>query len=150
MDDLSVELVEALESMGWFPGRAWEKLDVTVGKLREVCISVHPAAVGFLAEYGGLKFEHAGPGISVERAGFELDPSLAFGDEEMFTSWGELIGKELCPVGEYDEGRFFLAIDEEGCLYLVADWLASFGSGLRGFSCLLLGVAPETLYDSFP
>lgn len=37
---------------------------------------MHQAAERFLAEFGGLTFAHRGPGISLARAPFELDPLL--------------------------------------------------------------------------
>jgi hypothetical protein len=111
---------------------------------------MHEAAEGFLSEFGGLAFAHGGPGISRAREPLELDPLLAIGEDEMFREWGELIGEGIFPIGELDNGRYFLGIGESGALYLVSDWLARFGAGLIGMENLVLGVMPETVHDSYP
>ncbi len=110
---------------------------------------MHEAAEKFLAEFGGLTFEYGGPGISRAREPFELDPLLGLGEEDRFREWGELIGASLFPIGELDQGRYFLGLDGAGEIYLVADWLARFGAGMSGVESLILGVAPEVLYDRF-
>jgi hypothetical protein len=92
---------------------------------------LHDAAEAFLQEFGGLTVNVSGPGISCARTPFELDPELAWGEDDRFTEWGEAIGRHLCPLGELDHGRFFLGIDEVGVIYLVETWVASFGAMLR-------------------
>jgi hypothetical protein len=111
---------------------------------------MHQAAESFLSEFGGLSFEYGGDGISRAREAFEFDPLLALGEDDRFREWSELIGATLFPIGELDQGRCFLALDEAGMIYLVADWLAQFGVGLNGMESLILGVAPEVLYNCYP
>ncbi|MFJ8588158.1 SUKH-3 domain-containing protein [Streptomyces sp. NPDC093595] len=88
-----------------------------------------------------------GSGISRSREAFQIDPLLALGEDDRFSEWGELIGKAITPIGELARGRYFLGIDEEGMICLVADWLARFGIGANGVESLALGVAPEVLYN---
>ncbi len=111
---------------------------------------MHEAAEGFLSEFGGLSFEYGGDGISRARESFEFDPLLGLGEDDRFGEWGELIGRRLFPIGELDQGRYFLGLDEAATIYLVADWLGQFGVGLDGMESLILGVAPQVLYDCYP
>lgn len=149
MSELSKEAERTLLRSGWLPGRfvdpsAWRT------RLEDAGFVIHEAAERFLSEFGGLAFEFGGDGISRAREAFELDPLLALGEDDRFNEWGELIGVSLAPIGELDNGRYFLGLDESETVYLVADWLAQFGVGLAGLENLILGVAPETLYDHYP
>lgn len=108
---------------------------------------MHDAAERFLAEFGGLTFDLSGPGLSMARQPFELDPLLCLGEDDRFAEWGEVIGRSLFPLGELDKGRFFLGIDETGEVYLIETWLASFGPARDAIGNLILGIAPETRYE---
>ncbi|MFI7320378.1 SUKH-3 domain-containing protein [Streptomyces venezuelae] len=149
VSELSEEAERALLLAGWTPGRcvdtsAWR------ARLEDSGFVMHEAAESFLSEFGGLSFEYGGDGISRAREAFELDPLLALGEDDRFSEWGELTGVTLFPIGELDQGRYFLGLDEAGTIYLVADWLAQFGVGLNGMESLILGVAPQVLYDCYP
>jgi hypothetical protein len=136
------EAREVLEASGWRPGRKvdtgrWRSMFETVG------LAMHDAAEAFLQEFGGLTVNVSGPGISCARTPFELDPELAWGEDDRFAGWGESIGHRLFPLGELDHGRFFLGIDEVGVIYLVETWVASFGPMPQAMDNLVLGVAPR-------
>ena len=149
MTDLSKNVERALYSAGWVAGRS---VDTTTwrAQLESSGFVVHEAAERFLSEFGGLRFEYGGNGISRAREPFEFDPLLCLGEDDRFSEWGTLIGMSLSPIGELDLGRYFLGIDETGLIYLVADWLAEFGVGHDGIENLILGVAPNVLHDAFP
>lgn len=108
---------------------------------------MHEAAEVFLAEFGGLYVSVHGPGISCARTPFEFDPELAVGEEDRFSGWGETIGRHLFPLGELDEGRHFLGIDESSEIYLVEMWVGSFGRMPKAMENLVLGVMPRRLAD---
>jgi hypothetical protein len=110
---------------------------------------MHEAAEEFLSEFGGLVFDISGPGISCVREPFELDPLLAEGEEDRFADWSEVLGKSLYPIGEGDQGRYFLAIDGIGAIYLVADWVAAFGPADKALEGLTLGVAPTVVAEEY-
>lgn len=146
MSSWSAEVEDVLEASGWTPGRKvdtarWRSMFASVG------LDMHAAAEAFLEEFGGLTVHVSGPGISCARTPFELDPELAWGEEERFMEWGEAIGRHLYPLGELDHGRFFLGIDEVGVIYLVAGWIADFGPMPQAMENLVLGVAPRTIDD---
>ncbi|MER7501441.1 SUKH-3 domain-containing protein [Nonomuraea pusilla] len=143
-----MEFTEQVESV--LRAAGWERersVDVSEWRSRfgERGIDMHDAAAAFLAEFGGLTVEAGGSGAAFPRESFELDPSLAYGEEERFTAWSEIIGHSLFPLGELDRGRFFLAIDEETNVYLVADWIAGFGAMPGAMENLISGGRPERL-----
>lgn len=106
---------------------------------------MHATALSFLAEFGGLSFDVPGPRVTSAREPFELNPLFCLGEDDRFHEWGREIGRKVSPIGELDNGRFFLGLDEVGFIYLVADWLGRFGSGYEGVRHLALGYAPETV-----
>ncbi len=110
-------------------------------------IEMHSAAERFLAEFGGLVVDLRGPGRTAAKEPFELDPELCEGEEERFREWSAVLGRSLYPLGELDQGRYFLGIDTEGVLYLVIDWLGSFGPGDAGLIALCEGTMPQQIPD---
>ncbi|MEU1604727.1 SUKH-3 domain-containing protein [Micromonospora matsumotoense] len=145
VEDLRVVLLQA----GWEPERC---VDVARWRIpfAQAGLSMHDAAAVFLSEFGGLDFPYAGPGISRAREHVQLDPLLALGEEDLFIEWGQLVGRHIFPLGELDDGRYFIGIDESSSIYLVADWLGHFGEGMHGIESLILGVVPETVHTSYP
>lgn len=137
----SVEVEEVLRGAGWYPGRnsdpaPWRE------QLEADGFHIHPSAETFLREFGGLSVGHSGPGITRAREPFELDPLLALGEADRFGEWGQEIGRRLYPLGELDHGHAFLGLDEQGELYVVANWLARLGRMPDAMENLVLGVMP--------
>ncbi|MFD8702175.1 MULTISPECIES: SUKH-3 domain-containing protein [Kitasatospora] len=146
MQRFSDETERVLRAAGWQPGRqvdtgSWRR------RLESAGLPMHDAAEQFLSEFGGLLVEVDGPGISRARTPFELDPALADGEEDRFTDWSQEIGEAIVPVGELDNGRYFLGISDSGEIHLVADWLASFGPVGEALDGLILGIAPKIVRE---
>lgn len=137
----SVEVERVLRDAGWYPGR---DTDPTPWRepLEADGIHIHPAADNFLREFAGLTVDHGGPGITRAREPFELDPLLALGEADRFGEWSEEICRHLYPLGDLDHGHAFLGLDEQGELYVVANWLARFGRLPEAMENLILGVMP--------
>jgi hypothetical protein len=133
---------EELRAAGWYPGRQVDPVPLLAG-LDISRLFVHPAALKFLAEYGGLALTPDGPGVSLARQHFTLDPALCAGEEDRFIEWGQQLGRALLPIGDLDHGRFFLGIDEDSKVYLVETWVASFGPMPLALENLLSGVRPD-------
>ncbi|MFB4282316.1 MULTISPECIES: SUKH-3 domain-containing protein [unclassified Nonomuraea] len=141
--ELSVEAELVLRAAGWERGRG---IDISEWRSHFSAngIQLHDSAARFLSEFGGLSVDSSSGGGAPEP--FELDPSLAYGEEDRFIDWSEVIGHSLYPLGELDGGRFFLGIDEVGRIYLVANWIACYGTIPEGLENLIRGVAPKELY----
>ncbi|GHF37646.1 SUKH-3 domain-containing protein [Streptomyces griseosporeus] len=144
MSEWSPEVLQVLEAAGWTAGRRvntarWRSMFEGVG------MGMHHAAETFLQEFGGLTVSVSGPGISCAREPFELEPELAWGEDDRFSEWSEFLGRDLFPLGELDDGRCFLGIDETSEIYLVETWVASFGAMPRALENLILGVMPDMI-----
>ncbi|GAA2613585.1 SUKH-3 domain-containing protein [Paractinoplanes durhamensis] len=117
-----------LRRSGWFPGR---QVDIAPWRGAVAGVEMHPAAVAFLAEFGGLTVgvRGLGWGRTAMQEPFELDPTLCVGEDDRFVEWGEFLGRPLFPLGELDHGRFLLGMAEDGAIYLVSDWLGLIEDG---------------------
>lgn len=117
----SAETDRVLRGAGWHPGRSvpteeWE------GVLREHGgFEIHEAARRFLAEFGGLESTERGPGKTMARMGFRLDPTAAEWDDEIFDVLSEEAGVDLYPIGEADRRNAYLGIAPNGAVYIGMD-----------------------------
>ncbi|MFH8698934.1 SUKH-3 domain-containing protein [Streptomyces chartreusis] len=146
MSEWSPEVLDVLETSGWTAGRrvdtaGWRSMFEAVG------IVMHDAAEAFLQEFGGLSVSIGGPGINRAREPFELNPELAWGEDDRFFEWSASLGRRLFPLGELDGGRFLLGIDEDSEICLVETWVASFGPMPHALENLILGVKPRRIDD---
>lgn len=139
MEELSIAVVNELRDAGWRSGGSVDLRDWVEALSLDGFPRPHAAARAFLARYGGLKLPCRGPGLSSVKEAFEIDPTLALGEADRFADWTSKLGSLLYPLGELDDGRYFLGIDERGEVYLVSDWLASFGRTDVAISHLVLG-----------
>ncbi|MFE2827831.1 SUKH-3 domain-containing protein [Streptomyces sp. NPDC059271] len=117
----SAETDRVLRGAGWHPGRSvptdeWEsKLGERGG------FEMHEAARRFLAEFGGLVSDERGPGKTMARMGFRLDPTVAEWDDEIFDVLSEEVGADLYPVGDSDRHNSYLGIAPDGAVYIGMD-----------------------------
>jgi hypothetical protein len=141
MSRFSPEVEDVLRGAGWTPER---RVDVSgwTSLFEDDGLTAHQAALDFLQEFGGLNVRISGPGRETAKEPFEIDPSLCEGEGDRFTVFGEELGRQLFPLGELDNGRFFLAIDENSEIYLVESWAASFGTMPTAIENLVLGGKP--------
>jgi len=133
---------EALDAAGWFPGRVmpaqareWiRELDRPDG------FQVFAAAERVLTEFGGLHIRAMGPGVEAARMSIEVDPTLAFGEEDRFEACAMRLNRRLYPLGEVEGGHAFVAIAEDGRVYLLMDEpLAVVGSFDEALAALVEG-----------
>jgi hypothetical protein len=134
---------ETLRAAGWWPGRSvpvqpWREMLEATGLVR-----MHEAAELFLSEFGGLDVQISGPGINVAKTPFHFDPEQVAGEEDRFADWNVTLGRDIFPIGELDQGRFFLGVDKDGEIHLVETWVATFGRAQEALEKLILGVAPR-------
>ncbi|MFC1430618.1 SUKH-3 domain-containing protein [Streptacidiphilus sp. N1-3] len=148
MTDFSAEVHEELTAAGWAPGRTTDA-EPWFEEYESRGLVAHQAARAFLGEFGGLRFSLSGPGVSRARESFELDPMLCIGEEDRFIEWGADLGRNFFPIGDLDGGRFFLGMDEDGEIYLIETWVASFGKMPQAMEGLVLGIRAEVVDDGY-
>ena len=141
MARFALETETVLRNAGWAPGRQTD-ISAWVAEWEKVGVSAHDAAQSFLREFGGLSVDISGPGITVARTPFELDPEQCEGEDDRFLDWSEDIGHSLFPIGVLDMGRYFLGIDENSEVYALELWVASYGRMPEAMDNLITGVRP--------
>ncbi|MEU8979097.1 SUKH-3 domain-containing protein [Streptomyces sp. NPDC048309] len=117
----SAETDRVLREAGWYAGRSvptqeWEASLRACGGFE-----IHEAARRFLAEFGGLQSSERGPGRTMARMGFRLDPTVAEWDDEIFDVLSEEAGVDLYPIGEADRRNCYLGIAPNGAVYIGMD-----------------------------
>jgi hypothetical protein len=114
--EFSATTEEVLRRAGWSPGREDRKVLET--SLRKLCeqggFEPFEAALRVVREYGGLCVKASGPGVNFAKMSFEVDPTLAAGEEDRFADFERDLGVQLFPLGEIDGGHAFLAIADDG------------------------------------
>ena len=142
MSQFSPETDVVLRSAGWLPDR---RIDLAGWKALLAGFMWHDAAERFLQEFGGIRVVVRGPGVTCSREPFEFDPELAVGEEGRFAELSGMFGRKFFPLGEFAQGEFFLAIDEENIIYLLGSWALRYGEVDQALEKLVSGVAPEKL-----
>jgi hypothetical protein len=132
-----------LRNAGWREGRDVREL-VThwSAELAPEGFRLHAAAERVLLEFGGLRVGSSGTGRERATSRLVLDPSLALGEHDRLHEYfDELRGRDVFPLGEVDGGHAFLAMAEDGEVFLLMDAIydawPSFESALPA---LLLGL----------
>jgi hypothetical protein len=136
-----------LRAGGWFPGRSvpvttWESILLESGEYE-----IHDAARRFLAEFGHLGIPPRAPLDTMPWTDFQLDPLLAMWDAEILDDLGEQAGADLYPLGMVDRRNRYLAMAEDGAVYMGMDsvslWAATPDEALEK---LTRPVRPEALH----
>ncbi|MBP2326260.1 hypothetical protein JOF56_006645 [Kibdelosporangium banguiense] len=124
----SAETDKVLRDAGWRPGRKvstveWERTLADHGGFR-----IHPAAREFLAEFGGLEVGARGPGRTMAKLAFRLDPVAAEWDDEIFEVLSDEAGTYLFPIGEADRRNSYLGMAADGKVYIGMDTVSLFAA----------------------
>ncbi|MEU8801406.1 SUKH-3 domain-containing protein [Spirillospora sp. NPDC048819] len=128
-----------LRQAGWYPGR---EADTShwISWLENEGYEVHDAAAIFLAEYGGLIFTDSGPGITVGRDPFAVDPRQVGSECEIIEGWSEKLDKNIIPLGMTTQEMFEFGIDEDENMYIFSHACQFLGRGRDGLKALVLGI----------
>ena len=124
-----IEITEnALTNAGWFEGRNVESdtLNWTL-ELLEDDFEIFPAALNILLEFGGLKLEQSGNGYLP----LLLDPTLAFGENDRFSDFAEMLGNQLYPLGEFINQHYYLAVSDDGRVFSLMTELTIIGKNFN-------------------
>ena len=116
---MDTETTNILAGAGWSAQYQLSSETLIAWRNRLAGFSFHQAAKEALSEFGGLKVDMQGPGLTMARQPFQLDPTLACGEEDLFKHESERLGKPLFPLGEGEGGHYYLAIADDGCIYAI-------------------------------
>lgn len=149
MARFSAQAENSLRRAGWYSGRHVPDL-VTSWKetlLRSDGLEMFPSAESALLEFGGLKFDEQGPGVTCARSPFALDPTLLIHESDRFEDFVSVLNTNLYPLGEADGGLCFVVIGENGHIYLLEqDEVMLIGRDMEdGLESLLIGRLGETI-----
>jgi len=110
-----------LRRVGWYPGRSVSTAEWENTLSEHGGFEIHETARRFLAEFGGLAITERGPGQTMARMGFTLDPTAAEWEDEIFDVLSEEAGTDLYPIGEADRRNLYLGIASGGAVYVGMD-----------------------------
>lgn len=130
MSRFSGDIERVLRAFGWHPGRAvadWQR--EVESKLGGEFVAFD-AAREVLTEFGALVLDLEGPGESVALGRVSFDPLCALGESDRFDEFGKVAGERLYPLGEYDNGHFFIGIGMSGAIYCLMDSLQVVGGNI--------------------
>lgn len=131
MNKRFVKFVETiLVEAGWFYGRSIKPLvSVWNIKLKSVNnMELFPIAEIILNEFGGIKVIKK-EGHSMQS--FEIDPTLALGEDDRFMNYSKLLNTKLYPLGEALGGYYFLAVAENGQVFWLMDDIYIIGNNFN-------------------
>lgn len=129
----SAETERLLRKAGWHEGRdvgdLLDRWSAELGGSGGFFMFDHARTV--LREFGGLHVQQSGPGQECARGGFDLDPTLAAGESDRFERFVGSARSPLFPLGEAVDGNAFLAIAEDGRVFLLMDELVMIGRSIE-------------------
>lgn len=120
MTRFSKQSERVLRRAGWYPGRQVPEL-VSLWKKHPAIadIEMFETAERFLLEFGGITITQSGPGVTLARSPFKINPALAYHESALFKKFGAMVDTRLYPLGEAGNGYYYLAIGENGRVYYV-------------------------------
>ena len=139
---------ETLRRVGWYPGRqvremvdSWKRtLKLSDG------LEMFPRAETVLLEFGGLRIDQQGPGVTCARESFTFDPTAAVYEGDRFSDFSTMLRTKLYPLGEASGGHCFWAIGENGDIYLLMNDLILLGNTIEdALEKLLIGIAGKEI-----
>ncbi|MEU7240037.1 SUKH-3 domain-containing protein [Streptomyces sparsogenes] len=151
--ELEPEAVRRLKNSGWEPGRNVQHLvDAWVEQLKSMPdgpqFSEPPEAViEMLREFGGLHVRVAGPGRTMMRYPFTLDPRKGLLSPAAYAQLSQQAGSATYPLGVLYGEESAIAGDAQGRVLLIT----SIGPMIEGIDIhdalnhMILGVRPENL-----
>ncbi|MFB9080258.1 SUKH-3 domain-containing protein [Flavobacterium procerum] len=133
----SEESIKMLLNSGWNENRrVLDKVKLPKG------YHFHDAALKILNEFGNLRIGDykKGKGKFMAKCTIQFLPILASCEEDRFIEFSDALGVSLCPLGEVNEGYFFLAVDEYGKIYVLDQELFLAGNDIQeGIETLITG-----------
>ena len=131
---LHEEVRTLLKQVGWSPRRRICSSQILEwGNALEQSSQFHlfEAARHALLEFGDLTIERSGLGVHCARSGFEINPLLALGEKDRFLQHEAAARTKLFPLGEVRQGHAFLAIGENGAVFILMEELVYLGKDIH-------------------
>lgn len=142
----------ALVELGWYPGRDMGiQVNHWKATLERVGFRLFQEAEVALREFGGIHSTISGRGLECAREPFQIDPLLAQHDNDLFAEPTRILGVEIFPLGEVAGGHTFLAIAEDGRVFMFMEDLWLVGATMdEGLEALLLGKKKQLIAADIP
>lgn len=107
-----------------------------------------PAAAEALSEFCGITIRQSAAGKECARESFSFDPALCVGERDRFASFEELLGCRLYPLGEAVGGRTFMAVAEDGRVFLLMEDLREQGPDIiQAIERLCQGIKSKVIWS---
>ena len=148
MGTLSDLARKRLSAAGWTPGRdVREQVAVWKDALSsQGGFEIFPAAERALREFGGLKVQQEGPGVTCYRTPFAIDPTLGGKCKKLLIHYGDFLGAELYPIGAKFGEDTLLVVASDSRVFAIGEgvWLVGLGI-VDALDALLVGRMPNFL-----
>ena len=121
MDNRFSELTDlVLRESGWFPNRNVPELVLKwkTELQRTDSKEMFTEAEKILLEFGGLRIKEKA-NIRDSKANLDLNPSLLIGEGDRLEEFEKRLVTSLYPLGEAEGGHLFLAVSQNGKVYLL-------------------------------
>ena len=117
MERFPSDVAAVLREAGWSEGR--QVRDVATETIRELSErhAPFPAADQALTEFGALYVDQDGPGVTLRRRPFAIDPTMTPPSAVTLAAFGRALGVALFPLGVEGDDDAILAIDEHGRVF---------------------------------
>lgn len=146
---MNAETIRVLKEAGWREDYRLPSNQLIAWRNDLLEFPFHQKAKEALTVFGGLEVNIDGPGETMARQAFRVDPVRASGEHELFRLESERIGKPLYPLGDAEGGAYFLAIADDGSVYALGfDCIDLIGSTVeQAVESLVLGRKGQRLFD---
>ena len=135
-----------LRRSGWFPGRSVEAEVKRWVSLLKGEFTIFPTAFNVLCEFGGIEVIQDAEGIDFARESFRINPEAGIGEGLRFTNWSAELQTNIYPLGMAVAEHMYLAIAENGEVFLLMDELIRGGADIdNALESLILGRSPDSL-----
>jgi hypothetical protein len=102
-----------------------------------------PVSRSFLERWYGVRSHYRGEGLDLAVEPFEIDPMLCIGEADRFANASARLATQLAPLGEWNGGQGFLAIDVNAVVYGIWPAVVTLGTADDALETLLLGRRPK-------
>ncbi|MEM1096329.1 MAG: SUKH-3 domain-containing protein [Bacteroidota bacterium] len=115
----SKKVASLIAKSGWYEARVSKGWLQSILEIKFSVPSSH--ACNFIREFHGLTIEPATLGVDFHPGNIQIDPQLAFGEDDRFAYFSKKVNDDIFPVGEAFGGHQFVGIGSAGYFYVFMD-----------------------------